>query len=100
MGLNLPSAQALNGFVMVVTADGLVFHVSPTIKDYLGFHQVRSSHSRGFFFLAVGGAEACRGYCGFDLFHSFLCVLRENNVIIFYRLKLAQLNIIESRFYT
>lgn len=34
------SCQALDGFLVAVTEDGYVFYVSPTVQDYLGFHQV------------------------------------------------------------
>lgn len=48
------SPQDLNGFLMAVTEDGCVFYVSPTVQDYLGFHQV--SHLCCF--------RGCREPCG------------------------------------
>uniref|UniRef100_A0A3B5KGS7 Aryl hydrocarbon receptor n=1 Tax=Takifugu rubripes TaxID=31033 RepID=A0A3B5KGS7_TAKRU len=59
--------QALNGFVMVVTSEGSVFYVSPTIKDYLGFHQSDVVHQSVFELIHTDDRESFRQQLHFAL---------------------------------
>ncbi|XP_072542609.1 aryl hydrocarbon receptor 2 [Salminus brasiliensis] len=71
--------QALNGFVMVVTAEGYVFYASPTIQDYLGFHQSDMVHQSVFEFIHIDDRAMFRRQLHFALNPKLLDGDKESN---------------------